>query len=176
MVFSVDFDLYNGYHLNNQYYFLYSDIGCSEIPLKFIENRQEKLLTRGLNYAKEINYMKIIKGSTSFKETFNRLCEEKRKESKIQVKEMTIDLGIDARTLKNYRDGNVPSIEVLLAITLYLGFSGYIINALINHSPFKYDPNNMSHQVYEYIASNFSGYPYPQICNEIRKNNARPLI
>lgn len=176
MVFSVDFELYDEYHNKGQYYFLYSDIGCSEIPLKFIEGRQEKLLTRGLNYAKEINYMNIIKASTSFERTFNHLCEEKRKELNIQVKTMAIDLGIDPRTLKNYRDGNVPSIEVLLAITLYLGFSGYIINALINHSPYKYDPNNVSHQVYEYIVSNFSGYPYPQICNEIKKCNARPLI
>ena len=176
LVFQVDFEKYKEYHRKDQYLFLYSDKGCDELPLRFAINRQINLIEEGLVYAKEINYINEFKSCSSFKATFEKVFEDARKSKNIKVDVMARELQIDNRTLLNYRKGDIPSLEVLLAMCLYIGFTGFLISLIVKKSKFNYDSDNNNHSVYEYVATTYGGHPYKEICKFISELKANPLI
>lgn len=176
LVFQVDFDKYKEYHRKDQYLFLYSDKGCDELPLRFAINRQINLIEEGLVYAKEINYINEFKTCKSFKATFEKVYEDARKYKNIKVDVMASELKLDHRTLLNYRKGEIPSLEILLALCLYIGFTGFLISLIVKKSKFDYDSDNKNHCVYEYVATTYGGHPYKEVCKFIEELHAEPLI
>lgn len=178
VIFTADIvDIQHSYERQQlAYKFLNSDKDSkSNYSLKFNPSRQLYLTDSAYAYSMEQHHLNLLK-TKSFGVAFYNISQDYMDMNEIKNSTIAIDLGCDRKTITNYRNGSIKSVEGLISICLYLKMSSYIIRKIIDHCPYRLlVDNDTNHNFYEFVIAKYAGEEY-SVIQQVFKDNGYPMI